>query len=181
MKMRATWHKNKTRGLDEIAGAISFICWQIAAERARKMRDVDFAFHSHRHQMDVVSEFLAFLAHCVDRRMLPQFTESERQQFIMKLANKLADIVDDNRKDVQGPGQYKQAMIDLFNQRFGEYATLPFDDDQPTFSVYRFLASNIQNIVDENDKQGALEQVMEVEGPNATDLLNKALNQLMPE
>ncbi|MEK6748008.1 MAG: hypothetical protein AABY83_02220 [Pseudomonadota bacterium] len=180
MRMRTQWFdKGKSRGAPEIANAMGFICWQIGAERVKKMREAGLDLISPRHGLHIVTEYLAMLAHIADRQLQPRFSVEERQVFISTLGQKMADTVADNRTDLEGPGEYKKPLIELLNNRFQEYATLPFDNLQPSFAMYRCLASFICDIVDEKRKGGVYEQVMEVEGPEAYTLLQRGINRLL--
>ncbi|MDH4273905.1 MAG: hypothetical protein OEW08_02585 [Gammaproteobacteria bacterium] len=180
MRMRTQWFdKGKPRGAEEIANAMGFICWQIGAERVKKMREAGLDLVSPRHGLHIVTEFLALLAHIADRQLQPRFTAEERQIFVSTLGLKMAETVADNRTDLEGPGEYKKPLIDLLNNRFQEYAELPFENLEPSFAMYRLLASYVCDIVDQKRKGGVYEQVMEVEGNEAYKLLQRGIDRLL--
>ncbi len=179
MRVKSKWSdKGRERSLTEIGGAAAFILWRIAQQGTLNLENEGFQTDTNAQRLDVMTEFLAFLVHLVDRMKAEQLELEERQEFIGSLARHLADQVQSNRTDAQGKGEYRQALIDLLNERAADYAEFSMTNAQPGYAFRRYFGENVRAVMGEKDNQWITDQVMDVEVPEALKPLNKALREL---
>ncbi len=181
MRIKAKWHKQgKERSLEELASALAFTTWRIGMQGVAHLEKEGFQPGGLRQRMDVVAEFAAFLTHIVDRYAYSRLDEAERARFITAFARKMAEFMQDNRQDVQGPGEHAAAFIDLLNRRTDDYAECSFDDREgPGFSMRRTFGDHVTRAMAEPDKRWITDYVMDIETPEALKNLRRALRSLM--
>ena len=180
MRMKSKWYKkDKTRSLEESANALAFICWQIAVERVKNMERWQYTIDLPDRTLNVIAEFLIFLAHSTDRLSFDVFTEEERSIFLNAFVKRLAEIMDDNRSDAKDASQTMQDFVELVNLRFSEYAQCDFNDKEASYGMYRLLGGWIAEAIGESHAKGVVEQIIEVEGPESLHFLKKGLGNLL--
>ena len=61
LRIKSHWHDDGTeRSLEEIAGALAFISWRIAKDKAINLHGQDFVYESDRQRFAVIAEYLVF-------------------------------------------------------------------------------------------------------------------------
>lgn len=162
---------------------MAFIAWRVAHETAITLHGEDFVYRDDVQRLDVIAEFLAFIVHLVDRISYEQIPEELRNEFINALGSKLAEYIQDNRLDWQGPGDYRTAFVNLLNERFGEYAEEGFDEENgPKYSMYRHLGHCVQAHMTDDAEHGnrwVIDQVMDIEGPEIYKKIDGAMHNLL--
>ena len=183
--LRTKWWdgKDKTRTASEQGGALAFIAWRVSHETAITLHGEEFVYRNDGQRLDVIAELLAFCVHLVDRISYEQVPEELRNELINALGSKLAEHMEDNRIDWQGPGDYRTPLINLFNQRFGEYADEGFDEETgPKYSMYRHVGHCVQEHMSDDAEHGnrwVIDQVMDVEGPGIYEKIDNAMQNLL--
>ncbi len=176
MRVKSRWNKKgKTHSVEEIAGALAFITWRIATNGVLSMENADFDTTSQEHRLQIIGEFLAFTIHMADRITIEQFDENERMEFMTALSLKCAKHMEDNKRDIIGPGDYRQEFIDLLNQRMADYAQFEYSAlEGPSFGLKRFFGDRIADLFGGKDKQWVSSQVMDIEVPEIMTHLKRA-------
>ncbi len=176
MRVKSRWSKkDKTHSVEEIAGALAFIIWRIATNGVLSMENADFQTETQRQRLDIIAEFLAFAIHVADRMTIERFEEAQRVRFMTELAQKCAKHMEDNKRDVIGPGEYRQAFIDLLNQRMADYAEFGFSEDEgPSFGMKRFFGDQVKLCFNAEDQKWVSSQVMDIEVPEIMTHLKRA-------
>jgi hypothetical protein len=128
----------------------------------------------------VITEFLAFLVHLVDRMTATALSPEQRQEFIGSVARHLADTMQENRSDAQGAGDYRRAFINRLNERAEDYSEFSFREDEPGFAFRRYLGENVRAVMGERDNKWITDQVMDIEVPEILKPLKKAVRDLLP-
>lgn len=179
MRVKSKWNlKDRERSLNEIGSAVAFIVWRIAQQGVLNLENEGFQTDTNAQRLDVMSEFIAFLVHLADRLKADVLEQEERQVFVTALALHLADRMQENRADIQGKGEYRQALIDLLNSRAADYAELSMPEGEPGYALKRYFGENVRAVMGEKDNQWVTDQVMDVEVPEAMPPLHKALRDL---
>jgi len=179
VRVKSKWsNKGRERTLEEVGGAAAFILWRIAQQGLLNLENEGFQTDTRSQRMDVIAEFLAFLLQLTDRSKAEALDAGERQEFITSLARHLANTMQENRSDAEGPGDYRKALIDLINERGANYAECPMPDGEPGYAMKRYLGECITAVMGEKDNQWITDQVMDIEVPEALPPLNKALREL---
>jgi len=181
VRVKSKWNlSDRERSLSETGGALAFILWRIAQQGTLNLENEGFQTDTNAQRLDIITEFLAFLLHLVDRMTAGRFTLAQRQEFISSTARSLADTMQENRTDAQGKGEYRQPLIDRLNERAGDYAGFAFSDNEPGFAFRRYFGENVRAVMGERDNKWITDQVMDIEVPEALKPLKKALSDLLP-
>lgn len=179
MRVKTRWNvKDKPRSTEEIAGALGFILWRIACNGVLDLENENFQTDDQRQRLDVISAFLVFLIHTVDRLAYERFDQEQREALIRSLALRVVSILEDNARDAAGEERRREAFIDALNAGMNEYAELEFRPDGPSFSYMRFFAAEVAGAMGPRDNQWIIDHVMAVEGPEALETLTKAMESL---
>jgi hypothetical protein len=178
MRIKSQWFRSeRPKAVSEIAGAVAFIVWRVAQQVLRNMRRADFEIEAGPKYFDFLSEWLIFLVHSADRLAYRRLGES-RAEFTTALANRVGEILADNRCDLLGdaePEQIKDWFIDLLNLRLSDYA----DFERIDYGCMRYLAGQLTHVVGPGDTVWVHAQVMEIEAPQAIELIERGFKGLM--
>ena len=168
LRIKSRWHDDDAeRSLDEIAGALAFIGWRIAKDRAINLHGQDYVYEGDAQRFAVITEYLIFQLQIVDRLALTelQLNDEDRQKLVITLARHLAGHLHDNSTDVFGPGDYVGPFIEKLNQRGSEYAEFNYTDEGPSYPFMRHLGYEIQQIMGESqENRWVIDQVMDRDG-----------------
>lgn len=182
LRIKSRWHNDEgERSLEEIAGALAFISWRIAKEKAINLHGEDFIYETDEQRMAVIVEYLIFQLQIIDRiahRRLG-LNEEERRQLVIAVARHLAGHLQDNSVDLFGPGDYVKPFIDKLNERGAEYAEFNYAEDGPSYPFMRHLGYEIQQIMGETQaNRWVIDQVMDRDGPDVDREISRAMDNL---
>lgn len=182
MRVRARWNqKDNQRGLRDIASVVAANAWKAAGELVLNLENEGFETSTHAQRLDVIAEVTAFLLHCVDRMIYGKFEEEDRAEFVTAIAVKLTGIMQDNRVDAVGPGDYRQGFVNMLNQRMDEYADCSYSEsDGPGFNMRRTVGEYVRKRMGEKDNKWVTDYVMDLEAPKALDYVERAMKSLFP-
>lgn len=180
IRIRSQFHQGgRERGAAELASVIAMLGWKLSQDAIRRMRAAQFDIDIGTQYFDFVCEYLAFLLHAADRIAYRVLDSDKRTAFTTALALKLAEVVEDNRDMLiaePAPGRCRRHFIDLANQRGVDYAHFNYDEKQgPDFGFRRFFGSRLLEIVPEKDHSWVIDQIMEIEAPEAVKALETTL------
>jgi len=185
IRIKDKWHRSPRnrptrKSLEDSAGALAFIGWRVALDRAQDLNREGFRFDSDIERVGVISELVAFEVQVADRISHAFLSEEDRQIFVNALGRRFADHVQDNLTDLDGPRNYRDAFIALLNERQAEYAGLSFEDDEPGFDFLRYLGSRVLRVMGEDQtNRWVLDQIVAIEAPEITEKIrNSVLNLL---
>jgi hypothetical protein len=179
IRIRSRFHKGRKRTMPELASVIAILGWKLSQDAIRRMRTAQFDIDIGAQYFDFVCEYLAFTLHAADRIAHRRLDADTRIAFATALALRLADIVEDNREMLLGettPGACRGHFIDLANQRGADYAEFGYDDREgPDFGFRRYFGSRLLEIFREKDQTWVVDQVMEIEVPEAVQAFERTL------
>jgi hypothetical protein len=183
IRIRSRFHRGaRERSLGELASVIAMLGWKLSQDAIRRMREAQFDIDIGRQYFDFVCEYLAFLLHAADRIAHRALAADKRTEFTTALALRLAEAVEDNRDMLIGepePGRCRRHFIDLANQRGDDYSHFAYDEKEgPDFGFRRFFGSRLLEIVPEKDHAWVIDQIMEIEAPEAVKALERTLEGL---
>jgi len=168
LRIKSHWHDDDAeRSLEEIAGALAFISWRIAKDKAINLHGQDFVYETDEQRFAVIVEYLIFQLQVIDRLAVVdlQLDERDRQQLVIAVAKHLAGHLHDNSADIFGPGDYVGPFIEKLNRRSNEYAELSYAEDGPSYPFMRHLGYEIQQIMGESqENRWVIDQVMDKDG-----------------
>ncbi len=179
MRMKSKWGKRgKTRTVADNASAAAFIAWRIAQDCLLDLENEQYQTDSLSQRMDVVVEFVIFLAHLADRITYERMSAEEREEFVITMVKHLARTHQSSMEEINGVKDYKEDFINLVNDRMSDYADMPYDDGEPSFVMRRYLGTKVQAVMGEHHNKWIETQVLEINAPNAIKQLNKAIDDL---
>lgn len=180
MRVKSRWNKKgKTHSIEEIAGAVAFIVWRIAQNGVLSLENADFETETNEQRLTIINELLAFSIHMVDRMTIERFDANERMRFMNELAQKCAKHMEDNMRDIVGPGQYREAFISLLNRRLAEYSEFSYTEEEgPSFNLRRFFGDHVSKVMGEKNRRWVADQVIDIEVPEILSHLQKAIPNL---
>ena len=175
--VKTRWRKKGARTLAERAGVIGANVWKISLEIFKHMEKEEFRFGSDRMVTDVMAEFIAFLLQLADRAVYGRLSDADRATLIGEAARHLAATMENNQRDLLGPGDYRQPFIDLLNTRFEEYASFEYPGGEPGFPCLRFFAAKVSDVMAASNNKWVIEQIMDIEAPEMVRLIKKLVDQ----
>ncbi|HPQ25203.1 MAG: hypothetical protein H6956_14005 [Chromatiaceae bacterium] len=182
LRIKSRWHDDDAeRSLDEIAGALAFIGWRIAKDKAINLHGEDFVYQDDEQRFAVIVEYLIFQLQIVDRLALMELdlSDDDRRQLVITLARHLAGHLRDNSVDIFGPGDYVGPFIEKMNQRGQEYAEFTYYEDGPSYPFMRHLGFEIQQIMgDSQENRWVIDQVMDRDGIEINREIRRAVQNL---
>lgn len=180
LRIKSHWHNQASqKSLEEIAGAIAFIAWKIAVDKAINLHGEDFIYESDTQRLGVISEYLAFQVQITDRLANKLLADDKRKNLITTLALRLADYFADNCTEIFGRGNYHTPFTQQLNARSAEYAELGFTEEGPSYPFMRHLGYEIQRLMgDRQENRWVIDQVMDTDGPDASRQIKRAVEDL---
>jgi hypothetical protein len=175
--VKTRWRKKGERTLAERAGVIGANVWKISTEIFKHMEKEGFRFGSDRLVTDVLAEFIAFLVQLADRAVYGKVSEADRTALIGEVVRHLAATMENNQRDLLGPGEYREPFIDLLNTRFEEYAGFAYSGAEPGYPCLRFFAGKVADAMASGDNKWVVEQMMDIEAPEMVRLVRKLIEQ----
>lgn len=178
VRIRSQFHAEGQRSAATLASVVAVLAWKLAIESIQRMRKADYDVDVGRPYFDFVCDFMIFMAMAADRIAYMKLDGERRAQFTAALGKRLAEIVEDNNGMLLGearPGECQKYFIDLFNRRSGEYAEFDYGPDGPDFGFKRLFAACLREGLPEKDRLWVVDQVMEIEVPDALKALDKTL------
>lgn len=182
LRLRHRWKHERGRSLEDLASVGAANAWRSACNGVLNLENEDFETTSRAQRLDIIEEFVAFLLLLADRLVYARFTGEDRARFITAMALRLAELVEENRTDAQGPGGYRDAFIDKLNARTGVYAECRYSDDEgPGFSMLCCLGDRVTEVLGPKNQKWAQDQVVAIEGPDAAQAFTRALENLLED
>ncbi|GAB0148563.1 MULTISPECIES: hypothetical protein [Marichromatium] len=180
LRIKSHWSDpDRARSLDEVAGALAFIAWRIALDRAINLHCERFVYRDDAQRLAVIEEYLVFLIQIADRLAHARLDEDRRRDLITGFARRVFDHVQDNATDLLGPGAHGAAFIERLNARSGEYAEYGFTDEGPSYALLRHLGFEIQRLMGEGqENRWVIDQVMDQDGWEAYRRFDRAFADL---
>ncbi len=182
MRVKSKWHKkDQPKTVEQVAGVLAFNAWRIASSTVNQLYSKGFDFSSNAQQLAVIGEFIAFLIQATDRLAYERLEGEARQKFVTTLALKLVDTLNDNLVEELGPGEYREGYLQKLNERLASYSEFSFPGGEPGYQSLRFLGKQVDEIMGGTENRWVLEQIVEIEAPNAFKTLQKNLSDLFAQ
>jgi hypothetical protein len=178
IRIRSRFHAEGQRSSATLASVVAILAWKLAIESIKQMRDAKYDIDVGRPYFDFVCEFMIFMSMAADRIAYMKLDPERRAEFTAALGKRLAEIIEDNNHMLFGearPGECKQHFIDLFNRRGADYAEFDYGPEGPDFGFKRYFAACLREGLPEKDRLWVVDQVMEIEVPDALKALDKTL------
>lgn len=180
LRIKSHWmNEHKARSLPEIAGALAFIAWNLAKDKAITLHCERFVYASDAQRLGVIEEYLIFLLQVADRLAYGMLDDEERRVLVTELARKLVQHVQDNAHDLLGAGDHGTPFLARLEQRSDEYAEHGFAEDGPSYPFLRHLGHAIQTLMGEGqENRWVIDQVMDKDGWDVYKRFSRAFRDL---
>lgn len=182
LRIKSRWHDDDTeRSLDEIAGALAFIGWRIAKDKAINLHGEDFVYETDEQRFAVIIEYLIFQLQIIDRLAAGslELDDADRNRLVITVARHMAAHLHDNSVDIFGPGDYVGPFVARINERGAEYAEFNYTEDGPSYPFMRHLGHEIQQVMGETqENRWVIDQVMDRDGVDIDREVRRAVSNL---
>ena len=178
MRVKSKWHKNQVKTIEDIGGAMAFICWRITKNHLEDLINEGFVIEKEQ-VFDVIVEYLCFLIQCIDRLVFKTLNAEQRQELINKLAKQSAFYFQENKEDRIGEGNHWKAFINTYNQRSEDYSDYEFVDGEPDYHFLRYFAEKVQKAMTDVDEKWIVQQIIEIQAPKAFKKINQSVDDLV--
>lgn len=184
VRLKRHWHKGQTAKTCEAVGqALAVTAWRVARGAVERLLAADYEFAGETHRFGILEEWLVFFVHLADRMAHSRVSEAHRERVIKAMAQRLADVVQENRSERLAAGAYRPHFVQKLNERGADYAESRVAGDAPGMNFLRCLGQAVCQAAPEIDRRWLMEQVVEVEAPAAVrqfvgaaaDLMNVSL------
>ena len=185
IRIKDKWHRSHrnrptSKSLQDSAGALAFIGWRVALDKAQHLNREGFRYDSDIERVGVISEFVAFEIHVADRLCYEFLDDDERTVFIDALGQRFAEHMQENLSDLSGPRNYRDAFVALLNERLSDYASLTFEDGEPGFDFLRYLGAKVLGVLGEDQtNRWVLDQIVAIEAPELAEKIHTSVLNLL--
>lgn len=185
LRIKSQWFRSETtKTPQQTAGAMAFIAWRVAQNMLKQMRSAHFDIDVGPQYFAFSREVLVFLIQTLDRMAFERMGAQERAEFITALVQRVAEVLQENEDSLLGeplagqPSHYAE-FIDLFNELADHYADFGYGADGPDFAFVRYLGHRIEAIMPEKDQRWVVDQIMSTEAPEAVQILQRAMKDVL--
>jgi hypothetical protein len=185
IRIKDKWHHSRrnrptSKSLQDSAGALAFIGWRGALEKAQNLNREGFRYDSDVERVGVICEFVAFEIQLADRLAYDFLNDDEREGFINALGQRFADHLQDNLSDLDGPRNYRDSFVALLNERLSDYATLTFKHGEPGFDALRYLGSKVLGVLgDDQTNRWVIDQIVALDAPEVAEKISNSVFNLL--
>jgi hypothetical protein len=179
LRLHTKWNTGGPKSIEQRASVVGVHIWRVAQETAKHMEKEDFRISSDFQFLAIVTEFAAFFLQAVDRLVYQKLSDEDRQKFINAIGQHLAITMKTNALDWFGKGDHAGSFIDVLNQRLADYAEFDFGASEPSYAMTRYLGDKVADAMAATDSKWVLEQVMDIEAPDAVKTLQRTLGQVL--
>ncbi len=178
MRVKSKWHKTQVKTIEDIGGAMAFICWRITKNHLEDLINEGFVIEKEQ-VFDVIAEYLCFLIQSIDRLVYKTLSTEQRQELINKLAKQSAFYYQENKVDRIGEGNHWKAFVKTYNQRSQDYSDYEFVNNEPDYHFLRYFAEKIKLAMTDVDEKWIVQQMIEIQAPKAFKKISASVDDLV--
>jgi hypothetical protein len=178
VRVKSKWHKNQVKTIEDIGGAMAFICWRITKNHLEDLINEGFVIEKEQ-VFDVIAEYLCFLIQSIDRLVFKTLNTEQRQELINKLAKQSAFYYQDNKEDRIGEGNHWKTFINTYNQRSQDYSDYEFINNEPDYHFLRYFAEKVKKAMTDVDEKWIIQQMIEIQAPKAFAKISASVDDLV--
>lgn len=192
LRIKSQWFRSEApKSAEQQAGAMAFIVWRAAQHMLKRMRAAGFDIDPGEPYFGFMREVMVFLIAVADRIAHARLDTSVRAAFTRELVLHCAGTLNDNASDLLEPRRdgvtHGDAFIDQYNElsvHYAEFGAAPGAESAagvftPDFNFVRYLGSRVTATMPPKDARWVLDQVMEVEAPEAVKIVQSAFDNLL--
>lgn len=166
MRVKSKWHKTQVKTIEDMGGAMAFICWRITKNHLEDLINEGFVIEKEQ-VFDVITEYLCFLIHSIDRLVFKTLSTEQRQELIHKLAKQSAFYYQENKTERIGEGNHWKTFINTYNQRSQDYSEYEFIGNEFGYRFLRYFGEKVKLAMTDVDEKWIVQQMVEIQAPKA--------------
>jgi hypothetical protein len=192
LRVKSQWFRSEApKSAEQQASAMAFIVWRAAQHMLKRMRAAGFDIDPGEPYFAFMREVMLFLIAVADRNAHARLDARAREAFTRELVLHCAGTLNDNAIDLLEPRRdgatHGDAFIDQYNELSGHYAEFgaargtdgAAEAFTPDFNFVRYLGSRLTATMPPADSRWVLDQVIEVEAPEAVRIVQAAFDNLL--
>lgn len=183
LRVKTVWFKKvgDVPSPEKTGSVLASTVWRLSDAVVINLSKADYDIITPQRGFRIIGEMVAFLSHIADRMLHGRIEETQRAALMQALGVRLAEVMAENILAVTGDDSfdYKANFLAFLNRRAEEYAQFDFEPTKPNFSVLRFLGHSLLEIMEERDQPWVIDQIMELEAPQAIETLQKTVDGLI--
>ncbi len=141
--------------------------WRCAKGALEHLLAADFDFDGEAYRFAILEEWLIFFVHLADRLAHDRVAQDCRARLIKGMARRLAETVADNRCERAALTHPPAEFIARIDARGVDYADCRVQEGRPGMNFLRVLGQAVCAAAPGIDRKWLMEQVVEVEAPDA--------------
>jgi len=174
LRVKTDWfRKGAARTPAELASVLASTLWRLAEKLVDNMSRAEYDIVTPARGYKIIAEVLALGLHLCDRWAWGRIDDPQRAALVQAIGERLADTMESN---VRGT---RAGFVDLLNRRGADYAGFDIPAEGAGFPVLRYLAAQVREAMDEHDQHWVMDQLMEIEMPEALATLKKTFDGLI--
>ena len=175
------WNQPDTpRTASQTASAVSVNLWRLSGEALLALENEGFDTRDWSQRMDVIEQFVLFGVHLVDRAVESKLSAKARADLVRALAEHLAALVQDNRQQSDGRGEYRTRFIEQLNECSERYAALEWSAKTgPGFNLCNELGEAIAARLGGSEQRWIATYVIDREAPKFATGVARSLRSLL--
>jgi len=180
-RIRDTWHSGSgNTSIEDNGIALAYVGWQLALAATKNLHEQDFQYVDDNQRLSVLLEYLVFLAHHADRLTFEVLSSQEREHFMHSFIEASCRHFQRNAEEILGTADYHDQFVKLLRRRNSEYNLHKAPNGQPGYGLFRSFGSHIQaRMGDKQTNRWVIDQVIDIDAPEATSSLAKSINHLL--
>ncbi len=181
IRIKTKWSKYEREiSVEDSVGILAFNAWKIGMQVLLEIENENFQVDSQMQRIAVMEEIMSFMVHTLDRMVYENIDDEGRAALVTMYAKKLADHVQDNARDFDGPGDYRTPFIAKLNERMEDYADTSWNDtdNNPGFNMGRVFANHIAEVLGPRDRKWALDYIQQVLMPDFLETYKKTIKSI---
>ncbi len=178
MRVKSKWHKSQVKTIEDIGGAMAFICWRITKNHLEDLINEGFVIEKEQ-VFNVIIEYLCFLIQSIDRLVFKTLNTEQRQELINKLAKQSAFYYQENKTERIGEGNHWKSFINTYNQRSKDYSDYDFTSNEPSYHFLRYFSEKVKLAMTDIDAKWIVQQMIEIQAPKAFKKIAQSVDDLV--
>ena len=174
LRVKTVWfRKRATRSPAELASVLASTLWRLADKLVDNLSRAEYDIVTPARGYKIIAEVLALGLHLCDRWAYGRLDDAQRAALVQAIGAHLADTMESNVRGTRAD------FVDMLNRRGADYAGFDIPAEGAGFPVLRYLAAQVRESMDEHDQHWVMDQLMEIELPEALGTLKKTFDGLI--
>ena len=174
VRVKTVWfRKGAARSPAELASVLASTLWRLADKLVDNLSRAEYDIVTPERGFRIIAEVLALGLHLCDRWAWGRIDDRSAPRWCRRSASawpiRWRATCDGTREN----------FIDMLNRRGADYAGFDIPAEGAGFPVLRYLAAQVREAMDEHDQHWVMDQMMEIELPEALGTLKKTFDGLI--